>query len=141
MDVYHRDFRVGHDWRWPPLSHEDRRSFGDRLGSAELEGRLDGYSISVLICGRPTSVEEINMLMRTANQKPLERLLTHNDLPLVSSDFTHNSSSALFDAALTTVTGNGKHATVHAWCDNEWGFANRLIDNAVRSGALPLTVA
>jgi len=82
------------------------------------------------------------MLMRTvANQKPLERLLTHNDLPLVSSDFTHNSSSALFDAALKTVTGNGKHATVHAWCDNEWGFANRLIDNAVRSGALPLTVA
>jgi len=49
--------------------------------------------------------------------------------PLVSSDFNHNPASATFDATLTKVAG--RLVKVAAWYDNEWGFANRMLDTAV----------
>lgn len=152
-DVYHADPRRARSAIASIIPTKTGAASAIGLVLPELEGRLDGYSIRVptidvcllivsFMCGRATSVDEINMLMRTvANKKSLGRLLTLNDLPLVSSDFTHNSASAIFDTTLTKVTGDGMHATVHAWYDNEWGFANRLIDNAIRFGGLPLTAA
>jgi len=111
----------------------------------DLEGRLDGHSIRVPtldVCllvlsfstKRRTSAEEINGIMREASiVGPLSGVLKFNDLPLVSTDFLHNDASAIFDSTLTRVIG-GMHATIYAWYDNEWGFANRLLDSVAAIG-------
>ncbi len=151
-DVYHPDPRRARSAMASIIPTKTGAASAIGLVLPELEGRLDGFSIRVptidvcllvlsFTCGRPTSVDEINALVRSAaNEGPLKGLLTINDLPLVSSDFIHNAASAIFDATLTKVIGDGKHATVHAWYDNEWGFANRLVENAVRFGRLPLAI-
>ena len=65
----------------------------------------------------------------------LKNILEINNEPLVSSDFNHNSNSAIVDIALTKVVDN-KMAKVSAWYDNEWGFANRMCDLAVYLGKI-----
>ena len=59
----------------------------------------------------------------------LKKILDTTDQPLVSSDFNHNSHSAIVDLSLTKVVEN-KMAKVSAWYDNEWGFACRMCDLA-----------
>ena len=46
--------------------------------------------------------------------------------PLVSSDFNHNSNSAIVDLSLTKVVGKGM-GKISAWYDNEWGFSNSCL--------------
>ncbi len=105
----------------------------------ELAGKLDGMAVRVptvnvsvvdltFYAGRETSVEEINAAMAKAAQKN-PKVLGYNELPLVSIDFNHNPLSSTFDAAQTRV--NGRLVKVMAWYDNEWGFANRMLDNTL----------
>jgi glyceraldehyde 3-phosphate dehydrogenase len=49
----------------------------------------------------------------------------------VSSDLVQSSYSAIFDAPLTSVV-DGTQVKVIAWDDNEWGYANRLVELAER---------
>lgn len=105
----------------------------------ELLGKLDGMAVRVptvnvsvvdltFYASRETSVEEINQAMAAAAAKN-SKVLEYNELPLVSIDFNHNPVSASFDAAQTRV--NGRLVKVMAWYDNEWGFANRMLDNTL----------
>jgi glyceraldehyde 3-phosphate dehydrogenase len=55
-------------------------------------------------------------------------ILGYNVEKLVSADFNHNALSSIFDANHTRVVG--RHVKVMAWYDNEWGFSNRMLDNA-----------
>ena len=45
-------------------------------------------------------------------------------------DFNHNPASSIYDASLTKVI-DGKLVKVLSWYDNEWGFANRMLDTTV----------
>ena len=70
----------------------------------------------------------INKSIINASKKTnLSGILTINDLPLVSIDFNHNSSSSIFDLTQTQVVNN-KFCRILSWYDNEWGFSNRMID-------------
>ncbi|MFX5203045.1 erythrose-4-phosphate dehydrogenase, partial [Acinetobacter baumannii] len=57
-----------------------------------------------------------------------------NDEPLVSSDFNHRGESLILDLTQTEVVGD--QVKVFAWYDNEWGYANRLLDLCGRLAAL-----
>ncbi|MFT4924068.1 MAG: glyceraldehyde 3-phosphate dehydrogenase [Phenylobacterium sp.] len=105
----------------------------------ELAGKLDGMAVRVptinvsvvdltFYAKRETTVEEINQAMKAAAAK-IPKVLEYNELPLVSIDFNHNPASSSFDAAQTRV--NGRLVKVMAWYDNEWGFANRMLDNTL----------
>jgi len=104
----------------------------------ELDGKLDGLAVRVptinvslvdfgFIAGRDTSVEEINEAVRKAAES--NPILGFNTEKLVSIDFNHNAMSSVFDANHTRVLG--RHVKVMAWYDNEWGFSNRMLDNAI----------
>lgn len=106
----------------------------------ELSGRLDGFAIRVPIANvsivdltftsaRDTSVEEVNAILKHASENELKNILSYSELPLVSIDFNHNPASSIFDAGLTRVNNN--IVKVCAWYDNEWGFANRMLDTTV----------
>ena len=106
----------------------------------ELQGKLDGLAIRVptpnvsvvdlvITAKRETTVAEINASMEQATLGHLKGILVINKLPLVSSDFNHNSCSSIFDATQTRVIG--KLVKVFSWYDNEWAFSNRMLDTTV----------
>lgn len=111
----------------------------------ELDGKLDGLSVRVPVinvslvdltfeASRETSPEEVNKIVRAAAECKLKGILDINTAPLVSCDFNHNPASSIFDATQTRV--QGKLVKVLAWYDNEWGFSNRMLDNALNLGNL-----
>ncbi len=106
----------------------------------ELEGRLDGHAVRVPLLNasltdcvfelvRETSVEEVNDLLRIAARGPLLGILGVEERPLVSVDYVNDSRSAIIDG-LSTMVVAGTQAKVYAWYDNEWGYANRLVELA-----------
>ena len=106
----------------------------------ELAGRLNGSAVRVptinvslvdltFNAGRDTSCEEVNQLMKSAADSDANQVLDYCDQPLISIDFNHSPYSCNFDASQTMV--NGSLVRVIAWYDNEWGFSNRMLDNAL----------
>jgi glyceraldehyde 3-phosphate dehydrogenase len=85
---------------------------------------------------RPTTVEEVNGLLEAAAAGPLAGILGCERRPLVSVDFKDDPRSAIIDAPSTMVT-DGTQVKILAWYDNEWGYANRLVELA-RNVALSL---
>ena len=111
----------------------------------ELLGKLDGQAVRVPLLNasltdcvfevqRPTTVTEVNALLRTAAEGPLQGILAYETRPLVSMDFVTNPHSAIVDAACTMVT-NGTQVKIYAWYDNEWGYANRYVELARKVAA------
>jgi glyceraldehyde 3-phosphate dehydrogenase len=116
----------------------------------ELQGKLDGLAVRVPLLNasltdavfdvaRPTTVEEVNELFRVAAAGPLDGILGYEERPLVSVDFKDDPRSGIVDAPSTMVT-DGTQVKVLAWYDNEWGYANRLVELA-RTVALSLAEA
>ena len=105
----------------------------------ELDGRLDGVAIrvptpnvsAVDLVFEPTrrmSAEDINAAF-VAAADTMAPVLTVTDRPLVSTDFNHDTSSAVVHLDQTRVMPDGM-TRVLAWYDNEWGFSNRMLDTA-----------
>ena len=104
----------------------------------ELRGRLDGHAVRVPLTNasltdcvfevqRPTTVDEVNGLLRAAAEGPLRGILGYETRPLVSIDFLHDPRSSIVDALSTLVVG-GTQVKVYAWYDNEWGYVNRTAE-------------
>ena len=106
----------------------------------ELQGRLDGHAVRVPLLNtsltdcvfelaRETTVAEVNGLFREAADGPLAGILGYEERPLVSVDYVNDPRSSIVDA-LSTMVVAGTQAKVYAWYDNEWGYANRLVELA-----------
>ena len=79
---------------------------------------------------RATSVEEVNgAFAAAAATGPLAGILQFSEEPIVSADIVGSPYSSIFDAPLTAVI-DGTQVKVVAWYDNEWGYANRLVELA-----------
>jgi glyceraldehyde-3-phosphate dehydrogenase type I len=104
-----------------------------------LNGKLDGIALRVptavvsivdFICTvkNPKSVEEIIENFVKASKGELNGILDATKEELVSMDYKMNSHSAIVDLPLTMSQGN--LVKVVGWYDNEWGYANRLVELA-----------
>jgi len=83
---------------------------------------------------RQTNKEEVNQAFVKATQNAVYKgILAVTQEPLVSSDVIGRSESAIVDLSLTKVIA-GNLVKVFAWYDNEWGYANRLVEQAIRAG-------
>ncbi len=85
---------------------------------------------------RDTSVAEVNALLAEASRGRLAGLLGYTEEPMASVDFNHDPRSGIVDATQTRVAG-GRLIKLLCWFDNEWGFANRMLDVARRLAAMP----
>jgi glyceraldehyde 3-phosphate dehydrogenase len=116
----------------------------------EMLGRLDGGALRVpvgdgsitdftVVVPRTVTVEEVNEAFRlAATAGPLANVVAYTTDPIVSSDIVGSPASCTFDAGLTMVIPVGPDQTlvkVQGWYDNEWGYANRLVDLAVIVGS------
>ena len=104
----------------------------------ELIGKLSGSAVRVPTANvamldlafqpeMKTSVEELNAIMKNAANTNMKGVSCYTRNALVSSDLNHDPNSATFAAPLTKVL-DGHLVKIVAWYDNEWGFANRMID-------------
>ncbi|EON93052.1 glyceraldehyde-3-phosphate dehydrogenase (phosphorylating) [Marinobacter lipolyticus SM19] len=76
---------------------------------------------------KPTTIDAVNELLKSAARGPLKNILGYTDELLASSDFNHDAHSGVVDGGQTRVTGETM-VKVLCWFDNEWGFANRMLD-------------
>lgn len=110
----------------------------------ELKGLFGGLSLRVpvvtgslsdftFLLKRETTKEEVNNVLKKASQNPVfNGILTVTEDPLVSSDIIGSSYSSIVDLSLTQVIGN--MVKVIAWYDNEYGYANRLVEEVIMIG-------
>ena len=82
-----------------------------------------------------TTAEQVNALLQAASHERLHGLLGHTQEPVTSVDFNHDPRSGIVDATQTRVAG-GHLIKMLCWFDNEWGFANRMLDVSLRWLAL-----
>ncbi len=112
----------------------------------ELQGLFDGISIRVpvitgsisdltFVIKRPTSVEEVNQAIKdAANTDRWRGIIAWTEEPLVSSDIIGRRESTIADLSLTQVI-SGDLVKILAWYDNEWGYCNRLVEQAIVVGS------
>ncbi|WP_458525796.1 ArsJ-associated glyceraldehyde-3-phosphate dehydrogenase [Onishia taeanensis] len=108
----------------------------------ELEGKLNGHAVRVPLANasltdmvfeleRGVTVEEVNMALKAAAEGPLAGILGYEERPLVSIDYRTDPRSAIIDAPSTMVI-NETQVKLYAWYDNEWGYANRTAELALK---------
>jgi D-erythrose 4-phosphate dehydrogenase len=106
----------------------------------ELNGRFEAQAMRVptvnvsaidlsVVVNANISREEVNAIIREASGKLLPNVLAYTDEPLASCDFNHDPRSAIVDLGQTRVSGK-RLVKVLTWFDNEWAFANRMLDVA-----------
>ncbi|OIO19698.1 MAG: type I glyceraldehyde-3-phosphate dehydrogenase [Candidatus Magasanikbacteria bacterium CG1_02_41_34] len=106
-----------------------------------LDQKFEGIAVRVptisasltditMLLKKDVTVEQVNKALKAAaKKKHWQGIFTVTEEPLVSSDFIGNSHSSIADLDLTRVVG-GNLVKVVAWYDNEWGYANRLVEMA-----------
>ena len=111
----------------------------------ELKGLFDGISFRVptpvgslsdfaILLKKKTTIEEVNQAFVEAAEHPLYKgKLVVSKEQLVSSDIVGNPASCVVDLSLTQVI-DGDFIKVVAWYDNEFGYSNRLVEQAILVG-------
>ncbi len=141
VDAPHRDLRRARAASLSLIPTTTGSATAIGLIFPELEGRLNGLAVRVPLLNasltdcvfevaRPTAVEEVNALLAAAAERgPLVGILGYEERPLVSVDYKGDPRSAIVDA-LSTMVVDGTQVKILAWYDNEWGYANRMVDLA-----------
>jgi len=146
VDSPHSDWRRGRAaaQNIVPTSTGAARAATEAL--PQLRGVFDGVALRVptvdvslsdltVLLKTKTSAEEINEAFREAARSDRFRgILAVSEEPLVSADFIGDPHSSIVDLELTQVI-DGDFVKVFAWYDNEWGYANRLVEEVVMVGA------
>jgi D-erythrose 4-phosphate dehydrogenase len=86
---------------------------------------VSAIDLSVVVA-TSVDVATINTILQTAASH-MPEILGFSTEPLASCDFNHDARSGIIDASQTRVAGKNL-VKVLTWFDNEWGFANRMLD-------------
>ncbi len=110
----------------------------------ELKGKFDGLGVRgpvpsgsladlVFVTSRPTSVEEITKIFNEEAESPRYKgILGVAEAPLVSHDIIQDPRASIVDLEMTQVV-DGDLVKILSWYDNEWGYTNQMIKEAVRA--------
>ena len=112
----------------------------------ELDGKLDGSAVRVptenvsvvdlhFYSKKECDRDSVNAALKAAAEGPMKGVMRVNTLPLVSVDFNHDSHSCVADLTQTQVQAD-RFVRIMGWYDNEWGFANRMLDTTAHMAQL-----
>jgi glyceraldehyde 3-phosphate dehydrogenase len=108
----------------------------------EYAGLFDGIAVRApipvgsiaditFVTSRRTSVDEVNRVFaEEAQTRRYSEVLGVSRDPLVSSDVIGDPRASIVDLELTKVI-DGDLVKVMSWYDNEWGYANQMLREAV----------
>ncbi len=146
LDLPHKDLRRARAAavNIVPTSTGAAKAIGEII--PELAGKLHGISLRVptptgsitdltVVTKKSVTVEEV-LKAYDAFEKKHPGILYVERRPIVSRDIVGDSHSCIVDAELTEVkpAGNGSLLKVLGWYDNEWGYANRIVELAAFVG-------
>lgn len=105
-----------------------------------LKGKLHGHSVRVPVADvsmidfnlklkKSLEIASLHSLFEQYSRSDMKGILSIDDNYGVSSDFVHNSSSVVIARDLNFVV-TASHLKVVGWYDNEWGYANRIVEMA-----------
>jgi glyceraldehyde 3-phosphate dehydrogenase len=111
-----------------------------------LKGKMDGMAFRVPVptvsCAymafflkKETTVEAIHEKLEVASKKEMKDILALSHDQCVSIDFQTDPHSSIVDAPSTKVV-DGKAVQLLSWYDNEWGYAMRVTEMAIRMGTM-----
>ncbi len=111
-----------------------------------LKGKLDGMALRIpvpdvsaaylaLEMKREVTVDQVHAALQKASEGSLVGILGMEKELLVSADFLSDTRSSIVDMDSTHVI-DGNMLQLLCWYDNEWGYATRVAELAVRMGAI-----
>ena len=139
IDSYHNnDLRRTRSAMQSMIPVETKLAVGIERILPQLTGLLQAQAIRVptmnvsamdltVFVNSPTECETVNNSMREASDRFLPNVLGVTDEPLTSCDFNHDPRSAIVDLSQTRVAGL-RLVKLLIWFDNEWAYANRMLD-------------
>lgn len=106
-----------------------------------LEGRFQAIALRVptinvsamdicMTVNADVTGDDINTVLENASQGVLKGIMGYCEEPLASWDFNHDRRSSIIDGTQTRVSGH-RFVKLLAWFDNEWGYANRMLDTTI----------
>ena len=141
IDAYHGDLRRTRSASQSIIPVDTALAVGIERILPEFKGRFEAIAVRVptvnvtamdlsvtLDCD--VDIEQVNVAIQKAKQGQLAGIVDYTQEPLVSVDFNHDSHSAIVDGSQTRVS-HKRLVKMLVWCDNEWGFANRMLDTTL----------
>ncbi|RUO80708.1 erythrose-4-phosphate dehydrogenase [Idiomarina tyrosinivorans] len=140
IDAYHPDLRRTRAAGRSIIPVDTRLARGIERILPHLAGRFEAIAVRVpttnvtamdlsVTLQADVTIDAVNRTLQAASQGSLAGLLDYTEEPLVSIDFNHDPHSSIVDGTQTRVS-HKRLVKLLVWCDNEWGFANRLLDTA-----------
>ena len=142
VDAPHKDFRRARSALNSLIPTSTGSATAITMIYPELKGKLNGVAVRVPLLNasltdcvfevaRATSVDEVNGFLQEAAGGELAGILGFEERPLVSADYLNDPRSGIVDG-LSTMVVDGTQVKLLVWYDNEWGYANRLMDLAAK---------
>jgi D-erythrose 4-phosphate dehydrogenase len=140
IDAYHSDLRRTRAASQSIIPVDTKLARGIERILPKFEGRFEAIAVRVptinvtamdlsVTLNQDVDLDKINQAIKANAQGRLENILSYTEEPLVSVDFNHDAHSCIIDGTQTRVS-HKRLVKLLVWCDNEWGFANRMLDTA-----------
>lgn len=143
LDAYHHtDLRKTRAAGHSIIPVDTKLALGIERILPHLGGRFEAQALRVptlnvsamdltVSVSKPTTAGEVNRILAEAADTCFDGVLGYTAEPLASCDFNHDPRSSIVDAGQTRVSG-GTLVKALTWFDNEWAYANRMLDVARR---------
>jgi len=76
---------------------------------------------------KTATYDQIKAVVKAASEGPMKGILGYTEDQVVSSDFTGDSHSSIFDAG-AGISLNPNFVKLVSWYDNEYGYSCRVVD-------------
>lgn len=140
IDAYHPDLRRTRAASQSIIPVDTKLALGIERILPQFAGRFEAIAVRVptvnvtamdlsVTLHQDVSISAVNQALQQARIGELAGILDYTEEPLVSVDFNHDAHSCIVDGSQTRVS-HKRLVKCLVWCDNEWGFANRMIDTA-----------
>ncbi|KZN66031.1 glyceraldehyde-3-phosphate dehydrogenase [Pseudoalteromonas luteoviolacea CPMOR-1] len=141
IDAYHKDLRRTRAASQSIIPVDTKLARGIERILPKFHGRFEAIAVRVptinvtamdlsVSLQSDVTLEQVNQVLGQAATGRLHGILDYTEEPLVSVDFNHDPHSSIIDGTQTRVS-HKRLVKVLVWCDNEWGFANRMLDTAM----------
>ncbi|USD38055.1 erythrose-4-phosphate dehydrogenase [Ferrimonas sp. SCSIO 43195] len=145
IDAYHSDLRRTRAASQSIIPVDTKLARGIERILPHLADKFEAIAVRVptinvtamdlsLTLKQRVDIATINRTLAEAASGRLRGILDYTESPLVSSDFNHDAHSSIVDGTQTRVA-DGHLVKLLLWCDNEWGFANRMLDTCLAMSA------
>lgn len=146
IDAYHSDLRRSRAASQSIIPVDTKLHLGIARIYPKFADKFEAISVRVptinvtamdlsVTVHKNVKVDDVNQSIVEASRCTLDGILDYTEAPLVSIDFNHDPHSAIVDGSQTRVS-NHRLVKMLIWCDNEWGFANRMLDTTSVMGSM-----